>query len=153
MPSIRLVVNGVEREVSAPEATPLLHVLRDDLALKSVRFGCGTGQCGACRVLVDGVSLTSCDMPLWAAAGKRIVTVEGLGPPERPHALQSAFLHEQAAQCGYCVSGILMSAAALLAQKPSPTEHDVRSALDRNLCRCGSHNRMVRAVLRASEVK
>lgn len=150
-PAIRLVVNGVEREVRAPEATPLLYVLRGDLDLKSVRFGCGTGHCGACRVLVDGVAFASCDMPLWAAAGKHIVTVEGLGTPERPHPLQSAFLAEQAAQCGYCVSGILVSAAALLARKPSPSEHEVREALDRNLCRCGSHNRMVRAVLRASE--
>jgi nicotinate dehydrogenase subunit A len=150
-PATRLVVNGVEREIRAPEATPLLYILRGDLNLKSVRFGCGTGHCGACRVLVDGVALASCDMPLWAAAGKRIVTVEGLGTPERPHALQSAFLQEQAAQCGYCVSGILVSAAALLARKPSPSENDVREALDRNLCRCGSQNRMVRAVLRASE--
>lgn len=149
-PVIRLVVNGIEREVAAPETTPLLYVLRGDLGLKSVRFGCGTGQCGACRVLVDGVAAASCDMPLWAAAGKRVVTVEGLGTPERPHALQRAFLEEQAAQCGYCVPGILTSAAALLAKNPAPSERDVRAALDRNLCRCGSHNRMVRAVLRAA---
>ncbi len=149
-PAIRLVVNGVEREVAAPEATPLLYVLRGDLGLKSVRFGCGNGQCGACRVLVDGVAAASCDMPLWAAAGKSVVTVEGLGTPERPHALQRAFLEEQAAQCGYCVSGILASAAALLEKNPAPSEQDVRAALDRNLCRCGSHNRMVRAVLRAA---
>lgn len=148
--AIRLFVNGEEREVRAPEVTPLLYVLRGELGLKSVRFGCGTGYCGACRVLIDGVALSSCDTPLWAAAGKRIVTVEGLGTPERPHALQSAFIAEQAAQCGYCVSGILASAAALLARAPLPSEDDVREALDRNLCRCGSHNRMVRAVLRAA---
>lgn len=150
VPAIRLVVNGEEREVRAPEATPLLYILRGELGLKSVHFGCGTGHCGACRVLIDGVALSSCDTPLWAAAGKRIVTIEGLGTPERPHALQSAFIAEQAAQCGYCVSGILVSAAALLARKPSPSEGEVRAALDRNLCRCGSHNRIVRAVLRAA---
>lgn len=149
-PAIRLFVNGVEREVRAPETTPLLYVLRGDLNLKSVRFGCGAGHCGACRVLVDGVATASCDLPLWAAAGKQVVTVEGLGTPERPHALQRALLAEQAAQCGYCVSGILVSAAALLARTPSPSENEVREALDRNLCRCGSHHRLIRAVLRAA---
>lgn len=150
MPALRLNVNGVEREVDAAEDTPLLYVLRNDLGLKAARFGCGTGQCGACFVLMDGRAVASCDTPLWSAAGKEIVTLEGLGTPERPHPLQAALIDEQAAQCGYCVSGVLMSAAALLAQNPSPSEREVRAALDRNLCRCGSHNRLVRAVLRAA---
>ena len=145
-----LTVNGVAREVDAPGDTPLLHVLRDRLDLKGTRFGCGLNQCGSCHVLVDGKSVPSCDTPLWAAAGKRVVTVEGLGTPQKPHALQQAFIDEQAAQCGYCLSGILVTAAALLDAVKSPTEAQVREALDRHLCRCGSHNRIVRAVLRAS---
>jgi len=146
-----LTVNGVERTVSAEPATPLLNVLRAELGLTGTRFGCGVNACGACNVIIDGEAVASCDTPLWAAAGKRITTIEGLGTPEHPHPLQRAFLEEQAMQCGYCVAGILMSAAALLARKPQPSEQDVRSALDRNLCRCGAHNRMVRAVLRAAE--
>jgi len=150
VPVARLHVNGAEREVDAPEDAPLLHVLRNDLGLKGARFGCGTGQCGACFVLIDGRAVASCDTPLWAAAGKRIVTVEGLGTPVSPHPLQRALIDEQAAQCGYCLSGVQISAAALLAEKPAPSESQVRSALDRNLCRCGTHNRIVRAVLRAA---
>jgi nicotinate dehydrogenase subunit A len=148
--AVRLNVNGAEREVAAAEDTPLLYALRNDLGLKAARFGCGTGQCGACFVLIDGRAVASCDTPLWSAAGKTIVTLEGLGTPERPHPLQCAVIDEQAAQCGYCLSGILVSAAALLAQNATPGEADVRTALDRNLCRCGSHNRLVRAVLRAA---
>jgi nicotinate dehydrogenase subunit A len=148
--TLSLNVNGTDREVDAAEDTPLLYVLRNDLGLKAARFGCGTGQCGACFVLLDGRAVAACDTPLWSAVGKRIVTVEGLGTPEAPHALQCAVIDEQAAQCGYCLSGILISAAALLAEKAAPTDADVRAALDRNLCRCGSHNRMVRAVLRAA---
>ncbi|TMG76321.1 MAG: (2Fe-2S)-binding protein [Betaproteobacteria bacterium] len=146
----RLSVNGVPAEVEADSDTPLLYALRNDLGLKGTRFGCGSGQCGACFVLIDGHAAPSCDTPLWSAAGKRITTVEGLGKGGSLHPLQQAFLAEQAAQCGYCISGILISAAALLAMNPRPTESEVRAALDRNLCRCGSHNRMVRAVLRAS---
>lgn len=148
--AVRLNVNGADREVAAAEDTPLLYALRNDLGLKAARFGCGTGQCGACFVLIDGRAVASCDTPLWSAVGKTIVTLEGLGTPERPHPLQCAVIDEQAAQCGYCLSGILVSAAALLAQNATPAEADVRAALDRNLCRCGSHNRLVRAVLRAA---
>jgi nicotinate dehydrogenase subunit A len=148
---VSLNVNGTDREVDAAEDTPLLYVLRNDLGLKAARFGCGTGQCGACFVLVDGRAVASCDTPLWSAVGKTIVTLEGLGTPERPHPLQCAVIDEQAAQCGYCLSGILISAAALLAENATPAESDVRAALDRNLCRCGSHNRLVRAVLRAAD--
>jgi nicotinate dehydrogenase subunit A len=150
MPQFKLNVNGSEHEVSAAADTPLLYVLRNDLGLKAVHFGCGTGQCGACRVLIDGRSVASCDTPLWAAEGKRITTVEGLGDAAHPHPLQSALIAEQAGQCGYCLPGILMSAAALLEGNPRPSESEVRTALDENLCRCGSHNRIVRAVLRAA---
>lgn len=146
----RITVNSAESELEASPDTPLLYALRNDLGLKGTRFGCGSGQCGACFVLIDGHAAPSCDTPLWSAAGKRITTVEGLGKGGSLHPLQQAFLAEQAAQCGYCISGILISAAALLAMNPRPTESEVRAALDRNLCRCGSHNRMVRAVLRAS---
>jgi len=147
---VRLSVNGVERAVAADPDTPLLYALRNDLGLKGTRFGCGSGQCGACFVLIDGHAVPSCDTPLWSAAGKKITTVEGLGEDGNLHPLQRAFLAEQAAQCGYCTSGILVRAAMLLSANPRPTEAEVRAALDRNLCRCGSHNRMVRAVLRAA---
>lgn len=148
--STRLRVNGVDRVVEADPATPLLAVLRGELGLTATHFGCGVNQCGACNVLVEGQAVAACDTPLWAAAGKSVTTVEGLGSPERPHPLQSAFMAEQAMQCGYCISGILISAAALLAHNDDPSEAEVRAALDRNLCRCGAHNRMVRAVLRAA---
>jgi nicotinate dehydrogenase subunit A len=130
---------------------PLLDVLRDTLKLKGSRFGCGSNQCGACYVLIDGCAVASCDTPLWAAAGKTIVTVEGLGNEQAPHPLQRAFIARQAAQCGYCTSGMLISAAALLNRCPRPTESEVKQALDRNLCRCGAHNRIVRAVLDAAQ--
>lgn len=148
--TFKLNVNGVEREVATEEATPLVYALRNHLGLKGTRLGCGVNQCGACYVLIDGHAVASCDTPIWAAAGKRITTLEGLGSLERPHALQRALIAEQAAQCGYCLSGIVMSAAALLERDPDPSEAEVRAALDRNLCRCGSHNRIVRAVLRAA---
>ena len=147
---IKLNVNGSERSVEADPASSLLGVLRNQLGLTGTRYGCGANQCGACNVLIEGQAVAACDTPLWAAAGKKIVTVEGLGTPERPHPLQRAFIAEQAMQCGYCVSGIMISAAALLMRNKTPTDADVRAALDRNLCRCGSHNRMVRAVLRAA---
>ena len=137
----------------AVEADPdqtLLDVLRGRLGLTGPHFGCGAGECGACHVMVDGRAMASCDMPMWSVADKDVVTVEGLGTAEQPHPLQRAFIAEQAMQCGYCVSGILISAAALLKRNPSAEETEVRAALDRNLCRCGSHNRMVRAVLRAA---
>ena len=151
MPNVRLRVNGVDRILEADPETPLLSALRGTLGLMGTRFGCGLNQCGACNVLLDGRAVASCDLPLSAAAGKDVTTVEGLGSPERPDPLQSAFIAEQAMQCGYCISGILISAAALLRRNPDPSEAEVRAALDRNLCRCGAHNRMVRAVLRAAK--
>ena len=148
--TVKLRVNGSERSVEADPGTPLLSILRGTLGLTGTHFGCGANQCGACNVMIEGQAVASCDTPLWAAAGKDVVTVEGLGTPERPHLLQKAFLAEQAGQCGYCLSGILVSAAALLVRNPDPSETQVRAALDRNLCRCGAHNRIVRAVLRAA---
>ena len=145
-----LTVNEEERAIEADPDSQLLYALRNDLALKGTRFGCGSGQCGACFVLIDGHPAPACDTPLWSVEGKHIITVEGLGRQGSLHPLQQAFLAEQAAQCGYCTSGVLISAAALLTKNPNPTESEVRAALDRNLCRCGSHNRMVRAVLRAA---
>jgi nicotinate dehydrogenase subunit A len=150
MPVIQFRLNGAAVSTDADPDQTLLDVLRADLGITSAHFGCGAGECGACRVMVDGHAMASCDMPMWSVADKDVVTVEGLGSTERPHPLQRAFITEQAMQCGYCVSGILVSAAALLKHNPSPTEAEVRAALDRNLCRCGSHNRMVRAVLRAA---
>ena len=145
-----LEVNGVSKEVAAAPDTPLLYVLRNDLGLAGTRFGCGGGQCGACFVLVDGKAMASCDLPLWSVENKKIVTVEGLGDGGL-HPVQRALIAEQAAQCGYCMSGISVSAAALLSRNSSPTEKEVREALDKNLCRCGSHNRVVKAVLRAAK--
>ncbi|AWS44322.1 (2Fe-2S)-binding protein [Streptosporangium sp. 'caverna'] len=146
-----MTVNGVKRSVGADAETSLLHVLREDLGLKGPRFGCGAGLCGACFVLLDGYPTPSCDTPLWAAEGKDVVTVEGLGDLDSPHPLQQAFLDEQAGQCGYCLSGILISAAALLTRNPAPDELEVAEALDRNLCRCGAQRRMIRAVMRAAK--
>jgi nicotinate dehydrogenase subunit A len=146
----RFTVNGVDREVDTEADTPLLTVLRNALGLKAAKFGCGMGLCGACFVLVEDVPTPSCELPMWAAAGRSVVTAEGLGRPDAPHPLQRAFLAEQAGQCGYCLSGILVSAAALLRDDPKPDEAAVVAALDRNLCRCGAQNRMVRAVLRAA---
>jgi nicotinate dehydrogenase subunit A len=146
MERVKLRVNGREHEVAAEPKTPLLYVLRNDLGLKGTRFGCGVGQCGACMVIMDGKALPSCDTPLWAAEGKEITTIEGLGSREKPHPLQQAFLDEQAAQCGYCINGILMSAAALLQRSKNPTEEEITNALDRNLCRCGTHVRILRAI-------
>ena len=150
MPNIRFRLNGAETEIDADPDTPLLTVLRSQLGLTGSHFGCGAGECGACMVLVDDHALTSCDAPLWSVANKAVITIEGLGSEQHPHALQRAFIAEQALQCGYCLSGIMMSAAALLKRNANPTTAEVKAALDRNLCRCGSHNRMVRAVLRAA---
>ena len=149
-PPIRLRVNGAEHSLAADRNTPLIDVLRHVLALKGTRFGCGAEQCGACVVMVEGRAVVSCSTPLAAVEGKSVTTVEGLGDAAAPHPLQSAFIAEQAAQCGYCTSGMLMSAAALLERSPRPSQAEVREALDRNLCRCGSYNRIVRAVLRAA---
>jgi len=146
-----LIVNGTPRRYDGPQDTPLLSVLRNEFGLKGTRFGCGTGACGACRVLIEGRAVSACDLPVWAALGKPVTTVEGLGTPEAPHPLQRALIEAQGAQCGYCISGILISAAALLAANPAPTEAAVRRALDDNLCRCGAHNRIVRAVLAAAQ--
>ena len=150
MPNIRFRLNGVETDIDADPDSSLLALLRGQLGMTGSHFGCGAGECGACNVIVGDRAVTACDTPLWSLAGKDVTTIEGLGNAERPHPLQRAFIAEQALQCGYCVSGILMSAAALLMRNPDPTDTDVRAALDRNLCRCGSHNRMVRAVLRAA---
>lgn len=153
MPTIRFQLNGAATAVDVDPDLTLLDVLRGGLGLTGAHFGCGAGECGACYVMVDGRATASCDMPMWSVADKDVVTVEGLGTEKQPHPLQRAFISEQAMQCGYCVSGILVSAAALLSHNPLPTEAEVRAALDRNLCRCGSHNRMVRAVLQvASEM-
>ncbi|MBL8385344.1 MAG: 2Fe-2S iron-sulfur cluster binding domain-containing protein [Burkholderiales bacterium] len=146
----QLNVNGRAVTVDAPDDTPLLDILRERLGLAGPRFGCGANQCGACHVLIDGRSLPACDTPLWAAAGRDVVTVEGLGTPASPHPLQRALIDAQAGQCGYCLSGIQASAAALLAADPDPDERAVRAALDAHLCRCGAHNRIVRAVLAAA---
>lgn len=146
----KLSVNGHERQVQAGDNTPLLYVLRDELGLKGTRFGCGANQCGACHVLVDGQSVPACDTPVWFVQGKAVRTVEGLSDGQTLHPLQQAFIDEQAAQCGYCLSGILISATELLARQPVPDEAQVRACLDKHLCRCGSHNRIVRAVLRAA---
>jgi nicotinate dehydrogenase subunit A len=144
-------VNGVEREVAAEPETPLLYVLRNDLKLKGTRFGCGLGQCGACTVIVDGKAVQSCDVPVSAMAGKSITTIEGIGTAEAPHPLQRAFIKHQAGQCGYCLSGIIMSAKALLDAKPKATDADIRGALEGNLCRCGTHTRILAAIRTAAE--
>lgn len=148
----KIRVNGVEREVRAEPSTPLLYILRNDLGLKGTRFGCGEGHCGACTVLVDGKPLQSCDAPLWSAVGREITTVEGLSRGGTSHPIQQAFLDEQAAQCGYCINGIMMSAKALLDGNPDPSEAQIAAALDRNLCRCGTHVRILRAIARAAHM-
>ncbi len=144
-------VNGKAVRVTLDnEETPLLDVLRNTLGLMGTRFGCGLEQCGCCMVLIDGQPEICCAKPIWSVAGKSIFTVEGLGTPERPHPLQQAFIDEQAGQCGYCLSGILISAKALLASNPKPTRAQIAAALDGNICRCGSHNRILRAVEKAA---
>jgi len=151
MAKLALRVNGSAREVDSPDPdVPLLYVLRNDLALTGTHFGCGLAQCGACTVLVDGKAVRSCVTPARAVAGMEVTTIEGLGTSAKPDALQAAFIAEQAAQCGYCTAGIIMSAKALLATTPRPTREQVCDALAGNLCRCGSHDRVIRAVLRAA---
>ena len=147
---IRLIVNGQPREVTADPETPLLYALRNDLGLTGTKFGCGLGQCGSCTVIVGGQAVRSCMIPIQAVAGQAVTTIEGLGSPERPHPLQAAFIEEQAAQCGYCTPGIVMAAKAFLDQTPRPTEAQLKHALDGVLCRCGTHDRVIRAVMRAA---
>jgi len=148
--SITLEVNGRTHAVEADGETPLLYVLRNDLKLKGARFGCGLGVCGACTVVIDGKAVQSCDISLSAVTGKRITTLEGIGSIDRLHALQRAFIEEQAAQCGYCTSGIIMSAYALLAKNARPSEAEICAALDGNICRCGTHARILRAIKKAA---
>ena len=148
MPAFHL--NGKPCNVDADDAVPLLAVLRDEQGLSGPKFGCGQGECGACMVLVDGQPQTACNLPLWSVEGRQVVTLEGLGTAEQPHPLQTAFCDERAAQCGYCVAGILTSAAALLAREPNPSRETIVQALNKHLCRCGAHNRMIRAVQRAA---
>ena len=150
--SIKLNVNGVPRVLEADDPEmPLLYALRDQLGLHGMHFGCGLAQCGACTVHYDGEALRSCVMPISAVAGANIVTLEGLGTPEKPHPLQQAFIDEQAGQCAYCINGMIMQAAAFLAQNKNPTEDQVRQALAQNLCKCGTHVRILRAVMRAAQ--
>lgn len=146
-----LTINGSRTRVRSDPDTPLLHVLRNDLGLKGSRFGCGAGLCGACLVMIDGRAVPSCDTPMWAVEGRSVVTVEGLATDAGLHPVQQAFLDGQAAQCAFCVSGVLVAAAALLADTPRPDEAQVIAALDRNLCRCGAQRRMVAAVMRAGQ--
>ena len=147
--TIRFGVNGQAVAAEAGGATALLDVLRNDLRLKGTRFGCGAGACGSCTVLLDGRAVQSCETPLWAAEGRQVTTIEGLGTPERPHPVQQAFLDLQAAQCGYCINGIMVSVAALARQASAPTEEALQAALARHLCRCGTHMRILEAARRA----
>src|SRR4029077_1336651 len=150
MPSYNIRVNGIARPVESSDPNqPLLYVLRG-FGLTATKYGCGLGQCGACTVLIDRKATRSCLVSISSVKGKSVTTLEGLGSDSKPHPLQAAFIKEQVPQCGYCTSGMIMSAAALLAEKPKPTEEDVRSALDGNLCRCGTHVRVMRAVMTAS---
>jgi len=150
MAQITLNVNGKSRVVDTDPSTPLLYVLRGDLDLNGPRFGCGLSQCGACTVIIDGNTVRSCSFPVSSALNKKITTLEGLGTVAHPHALQQAFVDEQAAQCGYCMNGMIMSAKVLLDKNPHPSDDDIKRALDANLCRCGSHLRVIRAVKRAA---
>ncbi len=147
---IRLSVNGQQRDVAADADVPLLYVLRNDLGLHGTKFGCGLGQCGACTVLLGGQPVRSCLIPVQDVVGQEVITIEGLGSPERPHPLQATFIQEQAAQCGYCTAGIIMAAKAFLDQTRRPMETQVKQALAGNLCRCGTHLRVIRAVMRAA---
>jgi nicotinate dehydrogenase subunit A len=147
-----LNVNGHDHQIDAAADTPLLYVLRDDLQLNAAKFGCGLGQCGACTVMVDGKAVLSCVTPLLLLEGKQVTTLEGLGTIERPAPIQRAFMEEQAAQCGYCIAGMMMRAQALLQRNPKPTDEQIKAELMPNLCRCGTHMRIVRAVHRAARL-
>ncbi len=148
--AIALVVNGRDERLTVTSAATLLHVLRNDLALNGPKYGCGLGQCGSCTVLVDGIAARACVIPAVGVEGRDIVTLEGLGSLEHPHPVQQAFIDAQAAQCGYCLNGMIMATVALLAATPRPTQSEIRQALSHNLCRCGTHVEIVAAVLRAS---
>ena len=148
---VSLEVNGNLAESAADRDTPLLYVLRNDTKLKGARFGCGDGLCGACTVIIDGQAMMACDVPMWAVQGKSVETIENLSDGEQLHPLQSAFLDEQAGQCGYCLTGIIMRAKALLEGTARPTRQQIVDALDGNLCRCGAHNRIVRAIEKAAD--
>jgi nicotinate dehydrogenase subunit A len=148
---ITLTVNGKPHQLEVDPETPLLYVLRGELALNGAKFGCGLGQCGACTVMIDGVAINSCVTPVGSLPGRRIVTVEGLGAGGQPGVLQQAFIDEQAAQCGYCIAGMIMRAQALLEHNPAPSDTEIRAHMEPNLCRCGTHVRIFRAIRRASE--
>lgn len=148
---VRLRVNGAELAFALPRPTPLIYVLRNDLALNGPKFGCGLGECGACTVLMDGKAARSCVTTLGTAEGRSVTTLEGLGTLEAPHPVQAAFVAEQAAQCGYCLNGMIMTTVAFLARNPTPTEAEAREALRYNLCRCGTHVEILRAVMRAAD--
>ena len=147
---ITITVNGSAHEVQAEDETPLLYVLRNELNCVGVRYGCGVGQCGACTVIVDGKALQSCDLSVVAVAGKTITTIEGIGSLEKPHPLQQAFIDEQAAQCGYCATGIILTAKVFLEVHPHPSQDEIKQALSGHICRCGTHQRIVRAVEQAA---
>jgi len=147
---ISLTINGKKHVVDASPDTPLLYVLRNDLGLNGPKFGCGLGQCGSCTVIMDGAAVSSCVTPIARAEGRNILTLEGLGTLEKPHPLQKAFIEEQAAQCGYCINGMIMQSKALLDRTPDPTDKEIRTALASNLCRCGTHNNIIHAIRRAA---
>jgi len=149
--ALEFTLNGASASLEIDTRTPLLEALRNDLGLNGPKFGCGLAQCGACAVLLDGISIRSCVTPVAAIAGKSIVTLEGLGNAEHPHPLQAAFIKEQAIQCGYCANGVIITAAALLQSNPSPSEQEIRQALAGNLCRCGAQPRMLKAIAQAAE--
>ncbi|MDE1994064.1 MAG: (2Fe-2S)-binding protein [Rhizobiaceae bacterium] len=149
---IKLTVNGAVHEVDTDPSTPLLYVLRNDLKLNGAKFGCGLGQCGACTVMVDGKAIFSCLTPIMLLEGRKIKTVEGLGTIDNPGPMQQAFIEEQSAQCGYCIAGMMMRAQALLEAKPDASDTDIRAALEPNLCRCGTHMRILRSVQKAREL-
>ena len=151
MAQISLRVNGTTRVVDTDPTTPLLYVLRNDLDQHGPRFGCGLSQCGACTVVIDGNAVRSCTMPVSSVGSRNVLTLDGLGTIEKPHPLQAAFIEEQAMQCGYCINGMIVSAKALLDKNAHPLEADIRQALAGNLCRCGSHNRIIRAIARAAK--
>ncbi len=150
--AIRFNVNGTSHEIDSDPETPLLYVLRNELALNGAKFGCGLGQCGSCTVMVDGKAALSCITPILLLEGRAVTTAEGLGTIDNPGPMQRAFIEEQAAQCGYCIPGIMMRAQALLQENPSADEREIRQALDFNLCRCGTHMRILRAIHRAKEL-
>ena len=152
--TIKFNLNGKDRSVNVDDTEmPLLYALRNDFELHGPRFGCGLGQCGACTIHLNGAAVRSCVLPVSAVAGQKVVTLEGLGTPEKPHPVQAAFIDEQAAQCGYCINGMIMQGAAFLKTNPAPSEEQIRAALANNLCRCGTHVRIVNAIKRASVTK